>query len=426
MAKQNLFQKLLLRAAGAQVSSYTQSIALRAGHHMPMNYAALAKEGYIENPVIRACLEHIIQAVCSTPFVIEVNGEQVKEHPILELLNRPHPMATRTDLLTEIVGHLFLGGETFLQGIRVGSRVTEIYAHRPDHVTVVQGTDGFPVSYTVTSDTEMLRSFAFPQLNNEFTDLYHIKFWSPIDHWRGLSRMSAAARSGDEHNALSRLFTALLGNAARPSGALVYDAKVDGNSQRLPDEDYARLKAEMQENYQGANNAGRPLLLDGNLKWVPMSMTMRDMESDEQRGSAAREIALAIGVPPLLLGLKGDNTYSNYGEANVAFWRQTVTPFVLMLCEKLTRWLEPIYPAARIVPDLDASPIAESEKVKKWDRVKSADMLTVDEKRQLLGYEPLGGEAGNAILVPANSVTLSDVTDPLDPVAAGEEAYGEG
>ena len=48
---------------------------------------------------------------------------------------------------------------------------------------------------------------------------------------------------------------------------------------------------------------------------------------------AAREIALAFGVPPLLLGLPGDNTFSNYAEANRAFWRQTVLPLVARVQE---------------------------------------------------------------------------------------------
>jgi phage portal protein BeeE len=44
------------------------------------------------------------------------------------------------------------------------------------------------------------------------------------------------------------------------------------------------------------------------------------------KDGAAREIALAFGVPPMLLGIPGDNTYANYQEANRAFWRQTVLP----------------------------------------------------------------------------------------------------
>ncbi len=49
------------------------------------------------------------------------------------------------------------------------------------------------------------------------------------------------------------------------------------------------------------------------------------MDFSETRAGAAREIALAFGVPPLLLGLPGDNTFANYQEANRAFWRQTTS-----------------------------------------------------------------------------------------------------
>jgi len=43
-----------------------------------------------------------------------------------------------------------------------------------------------------------------------------------------------------------------------------------------------------------------------------------------QRESRDREIALALGVPPMLLGIPGDNTYSNYQEATRSFWRQVL------------------------------------------------------------------------------------------------------
>ena len=57
--------------------------------------------------------------------------------------------------------------------------------------------------------------------------------------------------------------------------------------------------------------AGRPLLLEGGLDWKPLSLTPKDMDFIEAKNVAAREIALAIGVPPMLLGIPGDNTYSN-------------------------------------------------------------------------------------------------------------------
>ena len=82
----------------------------------------------------------------------------------------------------------------------------------------------------------------------------------------------------------------------------------------------------MEAGFAGATNAGRPMLLEGGLKWQALSLSPADMDFVGLKAAAAREIALAFGVPPMLLGLPGDATYANYREANRALWRLTVLP----------------------------------------------------------------------------------------------------
>ena len=83
-------------------------------------------------------------------------------------------------------------------------------------------------------------------------------------------------------------------------------------------------------------------------------MSPKDMDFMEAKNGAAREIALALGVPPMLLGIPGDNTYSNYAEAQRAFWRQTVLPVVNRMCLGFSKWISPGYGTAlTLVPDLD-------------------------------------------------------------------------
>src|SRR6185437_17136072 len=92
----------------------------------------------------------------------------------------------------------------------------------------------------------------------------------------------------------------------------------------------------------------RPLLLEGGLDWKPLSLTPKDMDFIEAKNVAAREIALAIGVPPMLLGIPGDNTYSNYQEAQRVFWRQTVLPLVNRTARALSSWLSPTFNAEAV------------------------------------------------------------------------------
>jgi HK97 family phage portal protein len=178
----------------------------------------------------------------------------------------------------------------------------------------------------------------------------------------------------------------LLDNSARPSGALIY-APADGGN--LTDDQYERLKTELEDGYSGATRAGRPLLLEGGLDWKPMSLTPKDMDFLEAKHSAAREIALAFGVPPMLLGIPGDNTYSNYAEANRAFYRMTVLPLINRVAGELTAALAPHFgDSLRLEHDTDRIEGLSQERDLLWARLTAATFLTDDEKREALGYSP--------------------------------------
>src|SRR5690606_26941771 len=158
-------------------------------------------------------------------------------------------------------------------------------------------------------------------------------------------------------------------------------------SGHLTNEQFERLRSELDRNFQGAFNAGRPLLLEGGLDWKSMSMSPRDMDFIDAKHAAAREIALALGVPPMLLGIPGDNTYSNYQEANRVFWRQTVLPLVNRTLKALTGWLAPLArERIEFRPALDRIDALSSERAALWDRLNSATFLTESEKRIEAGY----------------------------------------
>jgi HK97 family phage portal protein len=118
------------------------------------------------------------------------------------------------------------------------------------------------------------------------------------------------------------------------------------------------------------------------------------MDFSAMRNSAAREIALAFGVPPMLLGIPGDNTYSNYREANLAFWRGTVLPLVSRTAQSLTGWLTVRFGEnLRIDYDADSVAALAIDRESTWDKLNSATFLTLNEKRAAAGFGPVeGGE----------------------------------
>jgi HK97 family phage portal protein len=217
----------------------------------------------------------------------------------------------------------------------------------------------------------------------EAENICHIKSFHPQDDHYGFSPMQAAAMAIDVHNSASRWSKSLLDNAARPSGALVW--KGDGHGVMAEDQ-FRRLSDEIEQNYRGARNAGRPMVLEGGLDWKPMGFSPSDMEFQKTKEAAAREIALAFGVPPMLLGIQGDATYSNYQEANRAFYRLTVLPLVTRVAAAVSEWLVGFTGEELVLkPDLDQVPALSAERDAQWARVNGADFLTDAEKRALLG-----------------------------------------
>ena len=212
-------------------------------------------------------------------------------------------------------------------------------------------------------------------------DVLHMALFHPLDDHYGLAPLEAAQTSLDLHNAASRWNKALLDNSARPSGALVYSA----GAGTLTDTQFKRLKAELEQGFQGAANAGRPMVLEGGLDWKSMALSPQEMDFIELKHTAAREIALAFGVPPMLLGIPGDNTYSNMAEANRSLWRQTVIPLVRRVADDLSFWLAPAFGGVTLVPDLDGVEALAEDRAALWARVGAADFLSDEEKRRMLG-----------------------------------------
>ncbi|PHS29578.1 MAG: phage portal protein [Robiginitomaculum sp.] len=345
----------------------------------PRNYLALAQEGFAKNAIVYRCVRMIAEAAASVRMHSQNNE-------ISALLLRPNADQDYAEFLEAHFGYLLLSGNGYIEAAILDGQPRELYVLRPDRMKVVPTAGGRPGGWEYSAGGRKIRFVR--AAHNDQSPILHMRLFNPANDYYGQSPLEAAAYAVDIHNAGAKWNKALLDNAARPSGALVLSAS---SSERLNDEQFERLKAELADVHQGAQNAGRPMLLEGGLDWKPMSHAPADMEFLQSRHAAAREIALAFGVPPMLLGIPGDNTYANYREANLAFWRQTVLPLVHKTARSFESWLSPwaggevsIHVAEDNIPAL-----CEDVGVR-WERLSKADFLSDVEKRALAGLSPQG------------------------------------
>jgi HK97 family phage portal protein len=349
--------------------------------------AALARSGVMGNAIAYACVRKIAGAAASVPFLLYDGANEIEEHPLLALLARPNAAEDGPALFERWYGFLHCAGNAYLEAVSLEGAPRALHVLRPDRVKVVAGARGWPAAYDYTVDGRTTR---ISRDGAGFLPVLHAGLFHPLDDYYGLSPLEVAGTAIDVHNQGAAWTKALLDNAARPSGALIYRGP-DG-APGLSDEQFTRLKRELEDAYQGASNAGRPMVLEGGLDWKAMGYTPSDMDFAETRSVAAREIALAFGVPPMLLGIPGDNTYANYAEANLNFWRQTVLPQVARTAAALTRWLCPRFgQGLRIGYDADAVEALAGARQALWEKLNGATFLTVNEKRAAAGYSPVEG-----------------------------------
>lgn len=346
------------------------------GGRLPFDYARTVRHAFLDNPVAQRAVRLVAEGVATAPLT-------PADPRVLSLVAAT---SAGQSLLETLAAHLLLHGNAYVQVMKdAAGQPVELFALRPERISIQHGPDGWPQAFLYKVGDQ---SIAIPLEDADgWPNVIHLKAFHPVDDHYGAGCLTAAEQAVAIHNAAAAWNRALLENAARPSGALVYDG---GDGGGLNADQFDRLKAELALAFSGQTNAGRPMLLEGGLKWQSMSMTPADMDFAELKAAAARDIALAFGVPPMLLGLPGDNTYANYREANRALWRLTLLPLAAKILSGLAEGLSPWFPALCLSVDLDRVPALAEDRERLWAQLSAADFLSSDEKRALLGLAPQG------------------------------------
>ncbi|WP_020476258.1 phage portal protein [Zavarzinella formosa] len=371
----------------------------------------LAREGYAECVVAFACINRIAAAVSSVePHLYQKNRAgklaKIESHPLLDLIYDPNPVQSWREFCGGLTAYHQLSGNAYVFGNGLDKSQKpprELQLLSPGKVKIVPGRGLFPQGYEYRPDANTKFDYPVDQITGQ-SAILQIRSFNPLSPWYGLSPIGPAALGVDIHTGGQRWNKGLLDNGARPSGALSVKGG-DGTPTSLTDDQYLRLKEMIDRQFSGGNNSGRPLLLEGGLEWQEMSLNPKDMDFLEGKNGAARDIALAFGVPPQLIGLPDSQTYANYSEAKTAFWTDTILPLLSMYMDAINRWLTPLYGDGLFLwYDEAGIPALEPMRNEKANRVNAASYMTINEKRREMGLDDIDG--GDVVLVPFNDIPL--------------------
>ncbi|MEM7178741.1 MAG: phage portal protein, partial [Pseudomonadota bacterium] len=207
----------------------------------PRDTVSLTRTGYEQNVIGFRSVRMVAEAAGAIPLVLAEGGVRMSAHPALGLIASPNPGQDGRSFFETLYGNLQLSGNGYVEAASPDSLglPRELHTLRPDRMHVVPGTDGWPIAY----------EYRVGQAKHRWNcaegarPILHLKAFHPLDDHYGLSPLEAAAASVDVHNAASRWSKALLDNAARPSGAIVFGGK---EGETLTEEQYKRLTREIE------------------------------------------------------------------------------------------------------------------------------------------------------------------------------------
>jgi HK97 family phage portal protein len=371
-------------------------------------FVAFATEGYRDNPTVRACIMAKQKAAIECPIIlVNEKGEAVENHPILALLKKPNLMQSWEKFLTQMVGSHDIAGEGDVLKIGIGQSV-ELWPLRPDWLEITSFSMGLPVTCSYTpSDTYEESTVK----QYQFSELMIWAEYNPLFRWRGLSPLYSAAYSIDTLNEYAKSNKAMLENGMTPSGVLWTDSEVSDTS-------FNRLQEQFNGKYAGAKNSGKPMILDGGLKWQGMSFSPRDMEFVSGKRLSQLDVCQVLRVPPQIIGIEGSQTFANYEQARAAFYEDEVIPMVNGLLSELLNFLRKdfkIPTTYKLIVDTDGITALEPRRAERNKVIDGLTSLKVDEKRAAMGYQST--EGGDVILVDSNKIPLDMAGADIPPLA---------
>ncbi len=321
------------------------------------------------------------------------NVEEIDEHEALDVLDRVNGFQTKYDFLEATQSYLELVGETFWYKSRVSENKppTELWILRPDWVKVLPptGKEDFigGYSYKVPGSSEEAK---YP-----VKDIVHFKYFDPKNPYRGMGPLQAAAYAYDTDFFSAKWNRNFFYNNAMPSIVL-------RTEQSLKEKEIKRIKSEWKNQFGGINKAHKFAILTGGLEIdTALKQTFKDMEFLEQRKFSRDEIFTIFQVPKTIVTITEDVNLANAKEHRAVFLENVIKPKMTKLVSFLNEFYLPDWGDDLYFGYRDPTP-NDSELSIKVSK-DGADVLTVNERRELLGFEPI--KEGEVIRVPFSVIS---------------------
>ncbi|MCB5412258.1 phage portal protein [Pseudogemmobacter sp. CC-YST710] len=250
---------------------------------------AVTPKQALRNTTVMRCVSLISFSIGMLPLHLQNKADKTKadDHPLFRVLHRkPNPWQTAYEFRSIMQQRALTHGDAFALIIRTGPKIVALIPLDPASVTVRQNAD-WSLTYFVTT----------PKGQKSFgqREVFHLRYGLSENGYTGLSLV----RQGAE--AIGLALQAEVASARIFKQGVMAGLTLEHPSKLTP-EAYRRLQESLATR-EGAENAGRSVVLEEGMKLGTAANSARDSQTVEQRKMQIEEIARPFGVPRPLLGM---------------------------------------------------------------------------------------------------------------------------
>jgi HK97 family phage portal protein len=348
-----------------------------------------------------ACIGIISSALASMPLHVyrrADNGgrDRATDHPLYAVLHdASNDLMTAFEAREMLYASLLIAGNAYAAiDWNARGQVTGLHPFDPGRVTVEQLESG-RLRYRVTDRGG--RGGIYLQ-----DEILHLRYRLGRDGVTGLSPIQLARETFNLALTQQETAAGLAAKGNRPSGALVFPGMYN---QGTADRALATLQRKIEANTLTSN----VLVLDGGAEWKSFSMTAKDAEFLESRKLTNLDICRIWGVPPTVVGILDNGTYSNVEMESRALVVRCLAPMARRIEQAMNVALLPLGSRRTLFIEHDLAGLLRGDQKARYEAYQIGREWGWLSPNEIRGLENMPRiEGGDEYLTPLNMTTVDE------------------
>ncbi|MCS3766164.1 HK97 family phage portal protein [Aeromonas hydrophila] len=279
----------------------------------------------VVDPTVSACIKIIAETIGKLPAYLyqetETGDERIRAHKMLKVLTKkPNDFQTMQSFLEMVIYHLCTDGNFYGVITRSGNKIVSILPIEHPSCVTPKLQNG-KLIYSLSVNPNMgIQGYKTEYPANE---VLHIKMASG-SLLKGMGCIEQARHAIDLSLVQREHSLQFASKASIPAGMIaIKDA--ENQSDEALDEIIDTLKKSFST---GSTATGELAVLEGDVSFIPVTISNADAQFLESRQFGLREICAIFRIPEHFLSGSANVKYSNYGQSMLSFYTETISPYI--------------------------------------------------------------------------------------------------